>query len=164
MVVRVLTEPELSIVKHLAYKIWPVAYQSILTKEQMDYMLNWMYSIETLEKSYNSGHSFFCITENNSDIGFLDVEINHPKNGNMKIHKIYVLPEFHGKGVGFQLLIEAKKFALNNNMESISLQVNRNNNALNFYLRNGFEIIDEQDFDIGGGYFMNDYVMKLNLD
>ena len=42
MVVRVLTEPELSIVKHLAYKIWPVAYQSILTKEQMDYMLNWM--------------------------------------------------------------------------------------------------------------------------
>jgi GNAT superfamily N-acetyltransferase len=164
MEIRVLKEFELEIIQNLAYQIWPVTYQSILSEEQMKYMLNWMYSIETLIKSFHSGHTFFCISNNHSDIGFLDVEINHPQKANLKIHKIYVLPEFHGKGVGYQLLKEAKRFALSNEMNSISLQVNRNNNALNFYLRNDFKIIDEQDFDIGGGYFMNDYVMKLNFD
>jgi hypothetical protein len=34
---------------------------------------------------------------------------------------------------------------------------------VNFYKHAGFEIIDEQDFDIGNGYFMNDYVMKKRL-
>jgi hypothetical protein len=43
----------------------------------------------------------------------------------------------------------------------IELTVNRNNKFLNFYLSNGFQIKEEKDFDIGGGYFMNDYILSL---
>lgn len=163
MQIRILTEKELIVVKKLAYKIWPDAYQSILTQDQIKYMLEWMYSIEKLTESFQAGHTFFCVSENSVDIGFLEVETNHPKKGNMKIHKIYVLPEFQGKGIGFELLKKAKLFAKSHEMHSISLQVNRNNSAVLFYQRNGFEIDSEQDFDIGNGFFMNDYIMIFQI-
>jgi ribosomal protein S18 acetylase RimI-like enzyme len=43
------------------------------------------------------------------------------------------------------------------------LNVNRNNPAKSFYKKLGFTVIKEDDIDIGNGYFMNDYVMKLQL-
>ena len=45
----------------------------------------------------------------------------------------------------------------------VQLNVNRHNNALNFYLKHGFSIIHEEDNDIGEGYFMNDYVMQRDV-
>jgi hypothetical protein len=34
-----------------------------------------------------------------------------------------------------------------------------NYKAINFYFKNGFTIEKVADFDIGDGYFMNDFVM-----
>ena len=45
----------------------------------------------------------------------------------------------------------------------IELNVNRQNNAVDFYKRLGFTILKEVDIPIGKGYFMNDYVMSLTL-
>jgi hypothetical protein len=41
--------------------------------------------------------------------------------------------------------------------------MNRNNKARQFYEKNGFIIIKEEDIDIGNNYFMNDYVMEKRL-
>ena len=35
--------------------------------------------------------------------------------------------------------------------------------AINFYKKNGFQIIREEDVDIGNGYYMNDYVMSKSI-
>ena len=163
MEIRQLKMHELEIIKSLAYRIWPKTYGHIISQEQMTYMLEWMYSIETLESNFNKNHTYFCIVSGEQDIGFLDVEINHPEKENMKIHKIYVLSEFQGKGMGYALMQKAMEFAKHNQMKFMSLQVNRNNNAVDFYKRFGFEVIDEQDFDIGNGYFMNDFVMQMKI-
>ena len=32
------------------------------------------------------------------------------------------------------------------------------------YKKFGFEIIDEQDFDIGNGYYMNDFIMRFKIN
>ena len=45
----------------------------------------------------------------------------------------------------------------------LELNVNRLNSAINFYKKLGFEIIQEEDIDIGNGFFMNDYVLSLQL-
>jgi len=45
----------------------------------------------------------------------------------------------------------------------LQLNVNRQNNAVNFYLKKGFSILYEEDNDIGEGYFMNDYVMQKDV-
>ena len=163
MEIRQLEKDELSVVQELAYRIWPSTYSEILSQEQMLYMLNWMYSIETLEKSTESDHHFFDIFDGNQAVGFLDVELNCPEPNGMKLQKIYVLPEKQGLGLGKTLLNFAIDFGKKQGMRHLSLQVNRYNKAVDFYLHAGFEIIDEQDFDIGNGYFMNDFVMQKSL-
>ncbi len=164
MGIRILKRDELEIVKDLAYRIWPITYGEIISKEQMNYMLNWMYSLETLETNFIKNHTYFCISSNGIDVGFMDVETDHPNTGNMKIHKIYVLDEQHGNGFGYKLTQEARDFAKVREMNSMSLQVNRNNPAIEFYKRFGFKIIDEQDFEIGNGFYMNDFVMKFIIN
>jgi ribosomal protein S18 acetylase RimI-like enzyme len=54
-------------------------------------------------------------------------------------------------------------FAQENNVKHITLQVNRNNKAVVFYQKLGYYVVDEQDFDIGNGYFMNDFVLQKDL-
>ena len=49
------------------------------------------------------------------------------------------------------------------NAKALQLQVNRYNKARNFYENLGFTVLYKADFDIGNGYFMNDYVMELSL-
>jgi ribosomal protein S18 acetylase RimI-like enzyme len=46
-----------------------------------------------------------------------------------------------------------------NGAGSIELNVNRYNNALAFYQKLGYEILREEDIDIGEGFYMNDYVL-----
>lgn len=163
MEIRLLVKNELPIVKDLAYRIWPSTYKEILSQEQITYMLNWMYSIETLEKSAESGHYFFAIFDENRALGFVDIEWNSSEVNEMKLQKIYVLPEKQGLGLGKKLLNFTVDFGKKQGVNHLTLQVNRFNKAVNFYKHTGFEIIDEQDFDIGNGYFMNDYVMKKSL-
>jgi ribosomal protein S18 acetylase RimI-like enzyme len=66
-----------------------------------------------------------------------------------------------GQGFGKKMLQVAIDFAIDSKKPSLELTVNRNNKSLDFYLGNGFEIKEEKDFDIGSGYFMNDYILSL---
>ena len=45
----------------------------------------------------------------------------------------------------------------------MELNVNRRNPALHFYERMGMRRLREGDFPIGGGYYMNDYIMGLEI-
>ena len=47
--------------------------------------------------------------------------------------------------------------------KTLLLQVNRHNKAKQFYDKLGFKVLKMADFDIGRGYFMNDYVMALSI-
>ena len=46
---------------------------------------------------------------------------------------------------------------------AVELNVNRDNPAISFYKKLGFGIKREEDIDIGEGFFMNDYVLSLQL-
>ncbi len=45
----------------------------------------------------------------------------------------------------------------------MELNVNRRNRALHFYERMGMCRLREGDFPIGDGYYMNDYIMGLEI-
>src|SRR5690606_1794208 len=103
---------EIRIVQDLAHKIWPITFKEILTTEQIDYMLNWMYSIEKLESQIENGHQFFIYELNNEPIGFLGIEQHYLGTKVLRIHKVYVQPEIHGKGIGKEFMLFAKGFAV----------------------------------------------------
>ena len=45
----------------------------------------------------------------------------------------------------------------------MELNVNRNNKALQFYEYMGMRKLRKGDFPIGNGYYMNDYIMGLDI-
>lgn len=157
----VATKEQLVIVKNLAYKIWPNAYETILSKAQLDYMLEMIYSIDSLEKQFNNGHIFLLIEDNQNFIGFASYELNCNNSNKTKLQKLYVLPEIQGKGIGKQVIDYIKdKVVLSNNL-ALFLNVNKFNKAKDFYQKYGFKIIKEEVIDIGNNYIMDDYVMEI---
>ncbi|VXB03544.1 Acetyltransferase [Flavobacterium sp. 9AF] len=155
---------ELAIIKELAYTIWPVAYKEILSKEQLEYMLNQFYDVRALETQLeDKGHVFYMvINESNKPLGFVSYELDClPQK--TKIHKIYLLPEMQGTGLGKKLVNFVKEKALENNQIAIFLNVNKYNQAKFFYEKIGFAIVKEEVIDIGNNYVMDDYVMELIL-
>ena len=80
------------------------------------------------------------------------------REGNFFIHKLYLEIDKQRKGMGSEVFRQL--LALMSNLEAVRLQVNRQNmKAINFYFKMGFVIEQVADFDIGDGYFMNDFVM-----
>jgi len=155
---------DFSAVKEIAYKTWPDTYGTILTKQQLDYMLDLFYSEEALRKNASEkGHLFFLAKDHDLAVAFVSIEHNYQQQSITRIHKIYILPETQGQGIG-KLLIEKVEFLANEaKSEKLSLNVNRHNAALFFYKKNGFEIVGEEDIPLGHGYLMEDYIMEKPL-
>lgn len=154
---------QLHVVRDLAYKIWPDAYGEILSEAQLDYMLENFYALPALEEQLNHKHVFLLAEEEGVFYGFASYEINCKNSGKTKLHKIYVLPESQGKGVGKLLLNEVEKAARESGNKRLFLNVNRYNIAQDFYKRLGFKIVHEEDIPIGNGYLMEDFVMEKEL-
>lgn len=141
----------------LAYKIWWEHYPSIIGDEQVKYMLGKMYSEEALTQQINQGpQQFFLIHQGSNIEGFLSFEIQNEHQG--FINKFYISSETRRSGLGKQAFDAL--CGIYSTINEIRLQVNRQNyKAINFYFKMGFVIESIADFDIGDGYFMNDFIM-----
>jgi diamine N-acetyltransferase len=161
MNISVATTSELDIIKDLAHAIWPSAYGAILSQAQLAYMLDKLYSIEALKEQLLEKNQVFLLLEEEGEyLGFCAYELNCDSSGNTKLHKLYVLPNTQGKGLGKLLLNEVEKIALAHANKGVFLNVNRFNKAQEFYLAMGYTIIKTEDIDIGSGYLMEDYIMQ----
>lgn len=156
--IRTASKTDIPIIQEIAYKTWPTTYGHILSKEQINYMLDMMYSPSSLENQMNQNINFFLAELHGKVVGFASTG-REPMEGMFKLHKLYVLPDIQTKGIGSALLEEVIQFAKKNSGEQLVLQVNRNNSAVDFYKKKDFIVLYEADFNIGNGYQMNDYVM-----
>ncbi len=154
------TTDDLQIIDEIARKTWPITYGTILSEAQLNYMLDAFYSEEGLRTNIANGHEFILVKDDDLVLGFASFENNHQNTAKTKIHKIYMLPESQGKGIGKLLIDFVEKRAFDNGSASLLLNVNRFNKAIGFYQKMGFEIIQEVDIEIGLGYLMEDYVME----
>ncbi len=159
--IRIATLQDRALIRSISEHTWPSTYGHIISQEQIDFMLDWMYSDASLEEQFNKGHQFYIANLNGTDIGFCSVSAD--ENNTYKLNKLYVLPTAHGTGSGKALLLKAIEVAKAEDASSIYLQVNKHNNAYSFYLKNGFIKETEFKFDIGNGFFMDDYVMRLTF-
>lgn len=162
--ISVTTADGLKIIINLTKKIWPVAYGEILTMAQLDYMIDKFYNETALLELIDKGHVFYLAQDdNNNYVGFVSYELNSEPN-KTKIHKIYVLPETQGTGLGRQFFELVKEKAIKNNQKAIFLNVNKQNHAIHFYTKLGFTKVKDEVIDIGEGYVMDDYVMEVAVN
>ncbi len=151
-------------IQQIAYKTWPTAYGEILSKSQIDFMLESMYALDVLNDNYTKkNHRFLLLNEFENPVGFASYEHQYLNSNATRLHKLYLLPESKSKGFGKLLIDEISRVACENNSDKISLNVNRFNSAFKFYQKMGFEIIGEENLFIGNGYFMEDYKMEKKL-
>lgn len=163
-ILKLATVADVAIIRNLAERIWPPTFSSILTPDQIQYMLNWMYSEEELSNQIQGDHSFFLIIREEIPVGFIGLQPDFPQRGILKIHKLYVLPELQGLGLGKLGIQKACMFAKEKACSQVLLNVNRYNKAVNFYQYCGFVLVKQEDIAIGNGFLMEDYVMLLQVD
>ncbi len=148
-------------IKLIADETWPVAYGVILSKDQLTYMMEKMYSIHALEDQMQKGNHYLLALQNNRPVGF--ASFSPLENNIYKLQRLYVLPTQQKTGAGKALLDEVESVTKKLGADALWLNVNRHNPAKAFYERNNYHIIREENIDIGNGYFMNDYVMEKKL-
>jgi len=149
----------LPVIQNLANIIWPATYSELVTPQQVDYMMELIYSNSSLQKQIEKGHQFIIAYDDDKAVAFASYSAREDNPEVYKLHKIYILPNQQGKGIGKQLIDYIKNDIIP--ASSLQLNVNRNNKALQFYQKIGFKIIAEEDIDIGNGFYMNDYIMEI---
>lgn len=149
------TEEDIPLINTLANKIWREHYPSIISMEQINFMLHDRYSPDAIRSGMSDGEQYYLAFAGGQPLALADIEL---KEQGYFLHKFYVDVARHRNGVGsafFNFLLQQMKPGL-----PVRLQVNRQNfKAINFYFKMGFVIEQVGDFDIGGGFFMNDFVM-----
>jgi GNAT superfamily N-acetyltransferase len=156
-------EEDLSVIQRIGTATYWPTYGDLLGEEQLNYMLDKFYSIAALRAQLIEGHIFLIAQEEDNDIAFASYSVFNQGSLTVKLHKLYVLPEAHGKGLGKFLINEVRDKALDLNAANLQLNVNRYNKAKDFYEKMGFVVKETVDIEIGNGFFMNDYVMELPL-
>jgi GNAT superfamily N-acetyltransferase len=161
--IRNATLQDVFIIKEIAEKTWWPTYSSILAKEQLQYMLDLIYSAESLKEVMNNkSQHFIILSEDEIPVAFASYGMRPEDEKIGKLHKLYALPETQGKGYGKLLIEEVKSRLYDQNVRTLDLNVNRFNKAKSFYEKAGFTVLREEDVPIGP-YWMNDYVMRLNF-
>ena len=96
--------------------------------------------IANVEKNYMQNGCFWCLFDNNTLIGTVAVRIIDIENRVIELKRMFVLPEYQGKGYGRMLLEHAIVYARNQQYNKICLDTRKQFSAAqHLYLSNGFQ-------------------------
>ncbi len=145
-------------IEKLARTIWPTAFKDIISNEQINFMLDWMYNLEQMLNELKKGTVYEIIYLENQSVGFCAYT---KKTNAIKMDKLYIIPEKQKMGIGSKVIDHIYEYVQEQKLDSLFLAVNKNNSkAINAYIKNDFKIIEKVKNDIGNGFFMDDYIME----
>jgi diamine N-acetyltransferase len=154
---------DIPLIQELAHRIWHWYYPGIISVEQINYMLQLMYSSTTLHHELTSQVIYELVMDRQVAIGYLSYQQEQAQR-RIKLNKIYLLPEYHGQGIGQSMLYRVKEESKKCKAHQLYLTVNKNNEkAIKAYKKFGFVITESIINDIGGGHVMDDFIMTCEI-
>jgi GNAT superfamily N-acetyltransferase len=158
------THDDIATVQRLADAIWRAYYPAILSAGQIDYMLEHGYATGVLEKFVRDRGAGLALAHvDGAPVGFA-AWYRPDEPATTKLDKLYVQPALHGRGIGRGLIAHVEAAARRDGARTLVLAVNKGNaKAIAAYRACGFAIRSATIVDIGGGFFMDDYVMAKPL-
>lgn len=157
-------EEEIQTVVRLAREIWTEHYTPLIGEAQVEYMLEKFQSPEAIKAQLEQGVKYHLLLVDKTPAGYMALEPEADR-GKLKLSKIYVRGGYRGRGCGSFLLEQAKKEAKTQNVERIWLRVNKHNEtSMEWYKKKGFTVASEDKKPIGGGFYMDDFIMELTLN
>lgn len=158
----IFSEADIARLAKTARKVWREANISFCSAEQIEYMLKKYQSIEAVMGQLINGYRYFIFEQDGDILAYFGVQ---PQGELLFLSKFYILKEYRGLGLFSIGLDVMRQICSDDGMKAIYLTVNReNHHAREVYLHKGFEIIAEEDNDIGFGFVMNDYIMQLEVE
>jgi len=157
-------EPDIDELIALARDIWYRHYPDMITVEQIEYMLGQRYHPDAIRAQMASDSAWWDkLVIDGTMTGFSSCELSEDAQ-EMKLDKVYVSYDLRGRGYGSLLIRNAEARALAAGCKRLFLQVNKHNrSAIEAYRRNGFIVSRAARFDIGNGFYMDDYVMAKEI-
>ena len=160
-IISVKNEEQIKKVYELAGIIWREHYISIISVEQIEYMIQSFQSFEAISAHIKDGYDYCLFADAKAEVGYISYKIIDDA---LFLSKIYVLAEHRGKGYAKAAVEFLKKIAVAEKCVKIRLTVNQNNHSsIKAYEKMGFVNARVQIADIGNGFFMEDFVMELNI-
>lgn len=162
-VIREAGPADIDIIRDLADRIWRQCYPGIITIEQIEYMLGWMYAAEKIRSEMTSGQAHYLLISPAEAAPPAGFAAHGPGEapGDWLLHKLYIEPAHQRTGLGSALITAVLREAAQSGAKHLSLRVNRANApAIDTYRRHGFVVMATDRADIGGGFVMDDYVMS----
>ena len=159
----VATATEIAEVAGLAKTIWNEHYVPIIGQAQVDYMVEKFQTAAAISGQIeNEGYQYFLITATGKSVGYIGLV---EKNNELFLSKIYILGSERGKGLGRAGMDYLVKKGKAGGLEFITLTVNKHNlNSIKAYEKMGFEKYGEVVSDIGSGYVMDDFLMRMRIN
>lgn len=155
-----LTKLDAAPISSLAREIWFRQYEGMLSTAQIEYMLAQRYCPMLIHSQLGDESIWWKkLVLDHTIIGF-SCCISIKARTELKIDKLYIRHDHHRKSYGKMLLDDAIKTMYGSGCNKLILTVNKQNHAaIHAYQHYGFEIVGDSVVDIGGGFFMNDYLM-----
>lgn len=156
------SEEQITLLSAMAGEIWHEYYASLISLEQIRYMLDKFQSVEAISSQIQNGElAYYLISDQSGPVGYLAVRI---EEGSLFLSKLYVLAEHRGKGAASKAMAFLESLCAEQGLNAIWLTVNRHNHAsIAVYEKKGFRKVREQVGDIGNGYVMDDYIMEKTM-
>ncbi|AVQ34454.1 N-acetyltransferase [Staphylococcus muscae] len=167
--IRPCTLEDLKVLQAISCQAFDETFGPYNKKEHMDQHLATAYTDEKLTKELQNPNSYFYfIYAKNELAGYLklnafDAQTEPFDEQHFEIERIYLLSQFQKQGLGAQLYNKALEVAKSLNCKYIWLGVwEKNENAIAFYQKNGFEKVGAHTFYMGDDP-QTDYIMKTAL-
>lgn len=162
-ILKVESKHQVDAVAELAREIWQQHFTPIIGADQVEYMLNKYQSSKAIASQLNDGWEYYMATRDKEHVGYTGLVPNALEK-KMLLSKIYVKSSVRGRGVGNQILDFVEETSRTRDFDTVWLTVNRfNDSTVEWYIRHGFIIVDEVKKDIGGGFFMDDFIMEKKI-
>lgn len=156
------TAEQIAELARLAAEIWREYYVSIITMEQIDYMIETFQSVSAItEQIHGQGYEYYLIESDDFMAGYMSVRQDE---GKLFLSKFYIGKEYRGRGYASQAMAFLEQLCQDRNLSHIWLTVNRHNeSSIAVYKKKGFRTVREQVAEIGNGFVMDDYVMEKEI-
>ena len=159
-----LTPDDYATIASLGDRIWRQHYGTMISVEQIEYMLAGRYTPDKLAAYVGADDRWMYVARDDggAPIGYLSYSLRG--DDEMKLEQLYLLADRRGGGLGGRMIAHVEDHARALGRARLILTVNKQNaGAIAVYQRRGFAVRESAVFDIGGGFVMDDYVMEKRL-
>ena len=161
--VRVLNDEQLNILASTANEVWHEFFPCILSKEQIDYMVDKFQSYEAIKGQMEEGYEYYFIMNDDELCGYMGIH-EEKDDEKMFLSKLYLKKEHRGKGYAGKTLKKLFDMSRERGIKMVWLTVNKHNeHTIQVYEHVGFAKARTQVADIGNGFVMDDYIMEKVL-